>query len=189
MFNAFRSSRAVPATPEERVGASAEHLPDACCLRPLCRGSASSCTLEATSEFASRYGPRLRNRRIASRQHPGSASAGPLTASRREPGYPMAQRLIGVGSFHPTRNAPLSRRTQSRIRRLSGSLRFGASSWSVGSNGEIWATNFASLTCHGLQPSSLASVAGEPRKTKNLRDFQFPDDPLDPPQSRGKDTY
>ncbi len=50
---------------------------------------------------------RLRSCRIAIRQHPGSASAGPLTVSRREPGYPMAQRLIGVGSFHPTRNAPL----------------------------------------------------------------------------------
>ena len=41
MFNAFLSSRAVPATPEERFGALAEHLPEACCLRPLCRGSAS----------------------------------------------------------------------------------------------------------------------------------------------------
>ena len=107
MFNAFLSSRAVPATPEERVGASAEHLPDASRLRPLCRGSASSCTLEATSEFAPRYGPRFRSRRIATRQHPGSASAGLLTVSRREPGYPIAQRFIGVGSFHPTRNAPL----------------------------------------------------------------------------------
>jgi len=27
--------------------------------------------------------------------------------SRREPRYPTAQHLIGVGSFHPTRNAPL----------------------------------------------------------------------------------
>ena len=44
MFNAFLSPRAVPATPEERLGASAEHLPEACCLRPVCRGSASPCS-------------------------------------------------------------------------------------------------------------------------------------------------
>ena len=107
MFNAFLSSRAVPATPEERFGALTEHLPEACCLRPLCRGSASSCTLEATSGFAARYGPRFRSRRIAARRHPGSASTGHLAASRREPGYSIAQSLIEVGSFHPTRNAPL----------------------------------------------------------------------------------
>jgi hypothetical protein len=107
VFNAFLSSRAVPATPEERFGALTEHLPEACCLRPLCRGSASSCTLEATSRFAARYGPRFRSRRIAARRHPGSASTGHLAASRREPGYSIAQSLIEVGSFHPTRNAPL----------------------------------------------------------------------------------
>jgi ribosomal protein L37AE/L43A len=107
VFNAFLSSRAVPATPEERFGAPTEHLPEACCLRPLCRGSASSCTLEATSRFAARYGPRFRSRRIAARRHPGSASTGHLAVSRREPGYSIAQSLIEVGSFHPTRNAPL----------------------------------------------------------------------------------
>ena len=116
VFNAFLSSRAVPATPEERFGALAEHLPEACCLRPLCRGSASSCTLEATSGFATRYGPCFRNRPLASGRRAGPASAGHLTTSRRGPRYPLAQRFRGVGSFHPTRNAPLSRRTQSRTR-------------------------------------------------------------------------
>lgn len=116
MFSVLRSPRAVPATPEERLGASAEHLPEACCLRPLCRGSASPCSHEATSEFATRYGPRLRNHPLASGRHTGPASAGHLTTSRRGPSYPIAQRFIGVGSFHPTRNTPLSRRTQSSVR-------------------------------------------------------------------------
>lgn len=38
MFNAFLSPRAASATPEERVGASTEHLPDACGLRPSSEG-------------------------------------------------------------------------------------------------------------------------------------------------------
>ena len=42
VFNAFLLRRAVPATPEERLGASAEHLPEACGLRLITRGSASS---------------------------------------------------------------------------------------------------------------------------------------------------
>jgi hypothetical protein len=41
VFNTFLSSRAAPATPEERLGASIEHLPEAYSLCPLCRGSAS----------------------------------------------------------------------------------------------------------------------------------------------------
>ena len=68
MFSAFLSRRAVPATPEERGGASAEHLPAACCLRPITRGSASPVPYGATSGFAARYGPSLRSRRLAS--HP-----------------------------------------------------------------------------------------------------------------------
>jgi hypothetical protein len=107
VFSAFLSPRAVPATPEGRPGASAEHLPEACGLRPLCRGSAPSCSLEATSGFATRYGPWFRNRPLASQRHAGPASAGRLTTSRRGPRYPIAQRFIGVGSSHPTRNAPL----------------------------------------------------------------------------------
>jgi len=116
VFNVFRSSRAVPATPEERLGASTEHLPEACCLRQIIRGSASPVPYGATSGFAVRYSPRLRNRRPAGRRYAGPASAGRLTTSRRGPRYPIAQRLIGVGSFHPTRNTPLSRRTIMRVR-------------------------------------------------------------------------
>jgi hypothetical protein len=111
VFSAFRSSRAVSVTPGERRGASTEPLPAACCLRPLTRGSASPLFYGATSEFAARYGPRFRSRTPAGARPTGPASAGCLATPRRGPRYPTAQRFIGVGSFHPTRNAPLSRRT------------------------------------------------------------------------------
>jgi hypothetical protein len=42
VFSAFLSPRATSATPEERLGASAEHLPETYRLRQLTRGSASS---------------------------------------------------------------------------------------------------------------------------------------------------
>ena len=70
-----------------------------------------TCSLEATSRFAARYGPRLRNRRFANRRYTGPASAGYLATSRRGPRYPIAQWFIGVGPFHPTRNTPLGART------------------------------------------------------------------------------
>jgi hypothetical protein len=41
VFSMFLSSRAVPATPGERLGASAEFFPDACGLRVIFRRSAS----------------------------------------------------------------------------------------------------------------------------------------------------
>ena len=108
MFSAFLSPRAASATPEERLGALAEHLPETYGLRQLTRGSASSSIPnEATAEFAARCGPWLRGAMSADTAHAGPASAGGLATSRRGPGYPIAQQFIGVGSFHPTRNAPL----------------------------------------------------------------------------------
>lgn len=100
--------RAVPVTPEERLGALTEHLPEAYGLRQNPRGSASSLIVTRL-----RLGLlRATARRIATggspaHRHPGPASAGGLTTSRREPRFPIAQHFIGVGSFHPTRNAPL----------------------------------------------------------------------------------
>jgi hypothetical protein len=153
VFSAFRSSRAVPATPEERLGASAEHLPEACGLRPLCRGSASSLSYEATSGFAARYGPRFRSCRIAIRQYSGSASAGHLTVSRREPRYPTAERFIGVGSFQPTRNAPLSRRTQSSVNLALPLVTFPNPPQSIDKYNAIY-------TNHGWTPSVNRTASG-----------------------------
>jgi hypothetical protein len=66
VFSMFLSSRAVPATPGECLGALAERLPETCGLRNSLRCSASPFLVhEATSEFAARYGPRLRSRRSA----------------------------------------------------------------------------------------------------------------------------
>ena len=107
VFSACRSPRAVPATPEESLGASAEHLPETCSLRPVNRGSASSILYGATSGFAARYGPWFRSRSSADARHAGPASTGCLAASRRGPRYPLAQRFVGVGSFHPTRHTLL----------------------------------------------------------------------------------
>jgi len=116
VFSMFLSSRAVPATPGERLGASAERLPEPCGLRIILRCSASPLKftrlhlslLRATArDFAAGGLPTPR--------HTGPASAGCLAASRRGPRYPIAQRFIGVGSFHPTRNTPLSRRTKTHL--------------------------------------------------------------------------
>lgn len=113
MFNAFLSPRAVPATPEERLGASTEHLPEACGLRLLCRGSASSlfsrgyvwvrCALRPAVSQLPTCRPTTSWLRFCWTPRGVTQGAGLLYRSV----------FIEVGSFHPTRNAPLSRRTQS----------------------------------------------------------------------------
>ena len=108
MFSMFLSSRAVPATPGERLGASTEHLPETCSLRAILRRSASPpwltrlrlSSLRATARGFAAGG-------LPTSRHAGPASAGHLATSRRGPRFPTAQRFIGVGSFHPTRNTPL----------------------------------------------------------------------------------
>jgi hypothetical protein len=117
VFSMFLSSRAVPATPGERLGASAEHFPETCGLHVDLRRSASPLkltrlhlgSLRATARDFAASG-------LPTDWHSGPASAGHLTTSRRGPRYPIAQRFIGVGSSHPTRNTPLSRRTKSHLR-------------------------------------------------------------------------
>jgi len=108
VFSMFLSSRAVPATPGERLGASTEHLPETCSLRAILRRSASPpwltrlrlSSLRATARGFAAGG-------LPTSRHAGPASAGHLATSRRGPRFPTAQRFIGVGSFHPTRNTPL----------------------------------------------------------------------------------
>jgi hypothetical protein len=95
VFSIFRSSRAVPATPGERLGASAEHLPEAYGLRAGFRRSASPSAitrlhlglLRATArDFAA---ARLASRRDilvpllldASRRHAGDRATLLLSAS------------------------------------------------------------------------------------------------------------
>jgi len=115
VFDVFLSSRAVPATPGERLGALAEHLPETCDLRRGFRGSTSPIRLTRLHLGLLRVTARdFAAGGLPANRHPGPASAGYLTASRRGPRYPTAQRFIGVGSFHPTRNTPLSRRTKPR---------------------------------------------------------------------------
>ena len=165
MFSMFLSSRAVPATPGERLGASAERLPEPCGLRIILRCSASPLKftrlhlslLRATArDFAAGGLPTPR--------HTGPASAGCLAASRRGPRYPIAQRFIGVGSFHPTRNTPLSRRTKTR---LTGN----------GRRPDDRAIRAARLGPHGtfcrLRPStSLPSTgSGSPEQGRGAQDF------------------
>ena len=117
MFNVSLLPRAVPATPGERLGASAVPLPETCGLRVVFRRSASPPqltrlhlgSLRATARGFAAGG-------LPTDRQPGPASAGYLTTSRRGPRYPTAQRFIGVGSSHPTRYTPLARRTKTPLR-------------------------------------------------------------------------
>jgi hypothetical protein len=117
VFSAYLSSRAVPATPGERLGASAEHLPETCGLRAAFRHSASPTELTRLHLSSLRATARdFVAGGLPTSRHPGPASAGRLTASRRGPHYSTAQQFVEVGSFHPTRYAPLARRTKTRFR-------------------------------------------------------------------------
>ena len=111
VFNAFLLRRAVPATPESASVHRLSTFPRRVASARLRGARPPRFRHGATSGFAARYGPSRRSRWLAPQRHSGPASAGRLTTSRRGPRYPTAQRFIGVGSFHPTRNAPLSRRT------------------------------------------------------------------------------
>lgn len=94
MFNAFGLLRAVSTTPEDCLGASTEHLPEACCLRALCRGSGSSFSLEATPSSLSATDPGLAAAGLpsdgmlvpllldTSRHHAGNRATLSLSASR-----------------------------------------------------------------------------------------------------------
>jgi len=105
VFSAFFSRRAVPDTPRERGGffETAHRMmpsPNHERLGP------SACAYEATSGFAARYGPSLRSRRLAAVGIPVPLL---LDVSRHHAGN-LATRMLDpseVGSFHPTKNAPL----------------------------------------------------------------------------------
>jgi hypothetical protein len=163
VFSMFLSSRAVPATPGERLGASAEPFPETCGLHVDLRRSASPLkltrlhlgSLRATARDFAASG-------LPTDRHSGPASAGHLTTSRRGPRYPIAQRFIGVGSSHPTRNTPLSRRTKSHLRGAVG-----------GSGGSLSAGNATvAFPCAlGLRACALAQVRSGASHTADFGPF------------------
>ena len=119
MFSVFLSSRAVPATPGECLGASAQISPEACGLRVIFQRAASPSKFhEATSGFAARYSPTISQPPACRpRGHPGPASAGHLTVWRRGAALPYYSAIHRGGLLSSTRNTPLARRTKMRLRR------------------------------------------------------------------------
>lgn len=106
-FNAFLSLRAVSATPGERDGPFVELLPIACCLHPTWKGSASPILVTRLHLSSLRARPADSQLLACNPEHSGSASAGHLAMSRREPRYPFRSTFFGVNSFHSTRKASL----------------------------------------------------------------------------------
>src|SRR5438105_8178366 len=81
-----------------------------CTCRAPCRHVLLSPTVQRLSHHRLHYGATPGFTRVTARliaaadcrpRHSGPASAGPLTGSRRGPGFLLARLLFRVGSFHP----------------------------------------------------------------------------------------
>jgi len=104
VFSALPCARAIPDTPEESLAAYVVRLRGGCCLRPFCRGSASSACVT---------GLRLGSLALRPVHSLFPGFDGGLTTLRRRESYMCGRPFTWWVSFLPRGTHRFARRTQS----------------------------------------------------------------------------